>query len=127
MISLHQTLSVSAIKNGTVIDHIPAGQALRIMRLLKLADAHQQITLGLNLVSKTLQQKDLIKIENKQFTEDEVDRISLLAPQATINIIEQFKVIEKIKNHLPNRITKILRCLNQNCVTHSELLLMILP
>jgi aspartate carbamoyltransferase regulatory subunit len=117
---MNTTLSVSAIKNGTVIDHIAAGQAIKIIRLLKLADARQQMTIGLNLISNSMGYKDLIKIENKLFSKEEANQITLFAPQATINIIENFVVVKKINTELPTMISNILICPNKNCVTRYE-------
>lgn len=115
-----KTLSVSAIYNGTVIDHIQAGQALKIIKLLRLTDTENQITIGLNLPSNSLGLKDLIKLENKFFSEDEAKQITVFAPQASINIIENFSVVKKIKNTLPTSIHKVLDCPNINCVSRTE-------
>jgi aspartate carbamoyltransferase regulatory subunit len=116
-----KTLSVSAIKNGTVIDHIPAGQALRIMRLLRVLDSQKnKVTLGLNLPSKILGLKDLIKIENRALTNREANEIVIFAPLATINIIQEFEVIQKITTHLPESITSVFLCPNTACITQNE-------
>ena len=116
-----KTLSVSAIKNGTVIDHIRAGQALRIVRLLGLLENNKnQVTLGLNLRSKLIGKKDLIKIENRVLTNEEANEIVIFAPEATINIIKDFDVIQKINTHLPNVIANVFICPNPVCVTHNE-------
>lgn len=116
-----KTLSVSAIKNGTVIDHIRAGQALRIVRLLGLLENNKnQVTLGLNLRSKLIGKKDLIKIENRVLTNEEANEIVIFAPEATINIIKDFDVIQKINTHLPNIIANVFICPNPVCVTHNE-------
>lgn len=116
-----KTLSVSAIKNGTVIDHIRAGQALRIVRLLSLLENNNnKITLGLNLTSKLIGKKDLIKIENRVLTNDEANEIVIFAPEATINIIKDFEVTQKINTHLPESITNVFICPNLACITHNE-------
>lgn len=116
-----KTLSVSAIKNGTVIDHIRAGQALRIVKLLEILDSKKnKVTLGLNLPSKLLGFKDLIKIENRVLTNDEANQIVVFAPEATINIIDEFEVIQKINTHLPQSIRNVFICPNPVCVTHNE-------
>lgn len=115
-----KTLSVSAIKNGTVIDHIPAGQALKIIRLLKITNNKHKATLGLNLTSKSLGLKDLIKIEGRFLKEHEANEITIFAPEATINIIENFEVIKKITTCLPETITNFLVCPNTQCITHTE-------
>lgn len=118
--STTKTLSVTALKDGTVIDHIPAGQALRIIRLLNIAGNYQRITLGLNLPSKRLHFKDMIKIENKVLSEKEANEITVLAPKATINIIKDFNVIKKISTSLPETIIAIFTCPNLACITQTE-------
>lgn len=115
-----KTLAVSAIKDGTVIDHIRSGDALRIIRLFHLLDDKNKITVGLNLPSKHLGIKDLIKIENRVLTNDEANEIMIFAPDATINIVENFEVVRKISTHLPSTITNIFRCPNPKCITHDE-------
>ena len=115
-----KTLSVSAIKNGTVIDHIRSGQALRIMRLLRMLHDKQKITLGLNLTSKRIGTKDIIKIENRALSNEEANEIVVFAPEATINIIENFEVIQKVKTHLPEKIANVFLCPNPDCITRHE-------
>lgn len=118
---MNKTLSVSAIKNGTVIDHIRRGQALRIMRLLQVLDVKKnKVTVGLNLPSKQLGLKDLIKIENRALTNEEANEIVIFAPEATINIIKEFEVTQKINTHLPQSIANVFVCLNPVCITHHE-------
>jgi aspartate carbamoyltransferase regulatory subunit len=115
-----KTRSVSAINKGIVIDHIPAGQALKIMRLLHVVNNKQRVTLGLNLTSQRLKLKDLIKIENRNLSPEEVDNISVFAPSATISFIEDFAIYKKIKCQLPETIRDILICPNQNCISRTE-------
>ncbi len=117
---MSKTLSVSAIKNGTVIDHIPAGQALRILRLLNLTTSKNKITLGLNLPSKSMGHKDLIKIEARFLTTLEASDIIVFAPKATINIIENFEATKKISTQIPETIKGIFVCPNLACITHTE-------
>ncbi|MGE3921246.1 MAG: aspartate carbamoyltransferase regulatory subunit [Gammaproteobacteria bacterium] len=117
---MEQTLSVSAIYEGTVIDHIKSGLALRIIRLLKLAETNHQMTIGLHLKSKRLKSKDIIKIENKIITQDEADQITLFAPDATINVIKNYKVERKIESKLPQAIHNVFICPNKNCISRSE-------
>jgi len=115
-----KTLAVAAIKHGTVIDHIPAGQALRIIRLLNLLNTKHKVTVGLNLPSKSMGHKDLLKIENRKLSSEEARDIIVFAPKATINIIENFEVHHKIASDFPDHITGIFICPNVLCVTHSE-------
>jgi len=115
-----KTLSVSAIKRGTVIDHIPQGQALRILQLLDLAKAGHQITLGLNLKSSKMPMKDIIKIQEWHMREDEAGQIAMLAPNATINIIQNYKVVKKIQAPFPETVRSLLACPNPRCITNQE-------
>ncbi len=119
---MNKTLSVAAINEGTVIDHIPAGQGMRIVRLLKLAGQHNQVTLGLNLPSKTMGYKDLIKVEGREVSEEEANQIAVFAPKATLNIIRGFERVKKFAVTLPKRVKKVLRCPNERCVTNHEAL-----
>lgn len=113
-------IRVQAIKNGTVIDHLPAGYGLLIIKLLGGIPARQIVTIGANLKSKALGLKDLIKIEGRELTKDETDKIALLTSDATINIVRNFKVIKKIKPHLPEIIKNATMCPNPRCITNHE-------
>ena len=115
-----QELRVQAIKNGTVIDHLPAGNVLLIIKLLGGIPKDKIVTLGVNLKSKAYGQKDLIKIENRELNQDEVDRIALIAPKASINIIRAYKVIKKITPQLPEKFKNIITCPNPSCITNHE-------
>lgn len=115
---MEKKLSVSAIENGVVIDHIPAGQAIRLVKLLKLAQHQGQMTIGLNLVSSNFGLKDIIKIENHQLTIDEQHEIALLAPKATLNFIENFAVVNKEKVTPPKKIKGLVKCANSHCVSN---------
>jgi aspartate carbamoyltransferase regulatory subunit len=117
---MENTLLVTAIKNGTVIDHIPCGQAIQIIFLLSLSKGTQPITIGLNLVSQKLGNKDLIKIENRQLTEREADQIAIFAPNATINLVNDFRIEKKLKPTLPNEIEHVLLCPNHRCISRNE-------
>lgn len=117
---MSKTLSVSAIHNGTVIDHIPHGQAFRIIHLLRLLDKKHKVTVGLNLPSKRIKLKDLIKIENHVLMNDEANEITIFAPEATINIIKDFEVVEKVTTTLPSSIANVFICPNKACITHTE-------
>jgi aspartate carbamoyltransferase regulatory subunit len=119
-ISREKTLAVSAIRNGTVIDHIHAGQALKIVDLLHLAKHHKQVTLGLNLPSKSLQYKDIIKVEDREISDNEASQLAIISPQATINIIKEYKVAKKYQVFLPDTISSIVCCPNPRCITNHE-------
>lgn len=114
------TLSVAAIKNGTVIDHITAGHALRIVRLLNLSGQGNTVTVGLNLPSRQLTQKDLIKVENRELTPNEANEIAILSPHATINIIKNYTVTKKFSVTLPGMIEGVIVCPNPACITNHE-------
>jgi aspartate carbamoyltransferase regulatory subunit len=120
MSNLNNTLSVSAIKTGTVIDHIAAGQGLRIIHLLSLQASSHKVTIGLRLASKMIGSKDIIKIEDRMLTEAEANEIVVFAPEATINIIEDFKVVKKVTTHLPSEMKNVFVCPNPSCITQSE-------
>lgn len=113
-------LLVSAIKNGTVIDHINAGQALKIIRFLNLAAQNKLVTVGLNLPSKLMKTKDLIKVEDWEITAEEASQVALIAPQATINIIREYQVGKKFALKLPEKIEHLLVCPNPKCITNHE-------
>ena len=117
---MSETLPVSAIKNGTVIDHIAAGQALRIVHLLGLESSTNKVTIGLHLPSKSMGSKDLIKIENRILTDAEANEIVVFSPAATINVIRNFEVAGKVKTRLPAAMKKVFLCPNSVCITHSE-------
>lgn len=117
---MSKTLSVSAICNGTVIDHINSGQAIRIIHLLGLLEKKYKVTVGLNLPSKRMKLKDIIKIENHSLKNEEANEITVFSPEATINIIKNFEVVEKITTTLPPSISGVFSCPNPICITHNE-------
>lgn len=113
-------LQVEAICNGTVIDHIPAQIGIKILKLFKLHDTHERITMGLNLPSSALKFKDLIKIENVYLTRVQANQLALYAPRATVNEIKDYKVVNKLTLTLPDDIKGIFSCPNSNCISHGE-------
>lgn len=113
-------LSVSAIQNGTVIDHIPAKHLFKVIQILGLDKIVQQITFGTNLESKKLGKKAIIKISEKFFADDDINRIALVAPDAKLNIIKDYEVIEKKVVEVPDTIVGIARCMNPKCITNFE-------
>lgn len=115
-----KTVSVAAIKDGTVIDHIPAGQALKILYLLQLSEQHVKVTVGLYLSSSSMGHKAIIKIEDRFLSEKESHDIAVFAPNATINIIKNYKVASKITAKLPTTVKRILICPNPRCITKQE-------
>ena len=119
MVKEHK-LQVEAIKNGTVIDHIPANVGFKVMKLFKLHKTNERVTVGLNLPSSALGAKDLIKIENIFVSEEQAQQLALYAPKATVNQIEDYEVVAKIPLTLPKSILGVFRCPNSNCITHDE-------
>lgn len=116
---MNKELIVSKIKEGTVIDHIPAGRALAVLRLLGISGKEgTRVALVMNVESKKLGRKDIVKIEGRELTPDEVDIISAVAPSATINIIRNYEVVAKHKVKPPQVIRGRFRCKNPNCVTN---------
>lgn len=111
---------VEAIKCGTVIDHIPAHTGFTLLTLFRLTETNNRITIGLNLPSRELGVKDLIKIENTYLTEDQVNQLALYAPKATVNRINNFDVVGKSTPVLPGYIENVLTCPNGNCISHNE-------
>lgn len=113
-------LSVEAIEKGTVIDHIPAGRGLTILRQFKLLHYGSAVTVGFNLPSKTQGSKDIIKINGVWLDDSAADRLALFAPEAVVNTIDNFKVVQKRHLNLPDEITEVFRCPNTNCASHGE-------
>jgi aspartate carbamoyltransferase regulatory subunit len=113
-------MSVSAIQNGTVIDHIPAKNLFKVIQILGLDRFDSQITFGTNLDSKKLGKKAIIKITGKYFADDDINRIALVAPDAKLNIIRDYEVIEKKVVEVPDILIGIARCMNPKCITNFE-------
>ncbi len=113
-------LRVSAIKNGTVIDHIPAESLFKVVIILGLNKINNTVTFGTNLESKKLGAKGIIKISDKYFLDKEINKIALVASQAKLNIIKDYKVVEKKVVEIPDRIVGIAKCVNPQCVTNHE-------
>jgi aspartate carbamoyltransferase regulatory subunit len=113
-------LIVRKIENGTVIDHIPSGQGLLIYKILKVNPKLTKSVILTNVESSKHGRKDLIKIEGKYLTKVQVDIISLIAPTATINYIEDWKVREKYRVKIPDIIEEIVKCSNPSCITNDE-------
>ncbi|MDO9578520.1 MAG: aspartate carbamoyltransferase regulatory subunit [Candidatus Cloacimonadales bacterium] len=112
-------IKVNAIKNGTVIDHITTGKIRKVLDILHL-DGTDIVMIGMNLSSKKLGRKDIIKIENKELSELEVNSIALIAPEATLIIIKDFEVVKKSSLKIPEYIEDIISCPNPKCITNEE-------
>jgi len=113
-------LKVSAIRNGTVIDHIPAHVVSQVFGILNLASTDKQVYFGTNLDSKKYGKKGIIKISGKYFEEEEISKIALVAPTATLIEIKDYEVIKKEMVRLPERVSQIVKCINPKCVTNHQ-------
>ena len=113
-------LVVSALENGTVLDHIPAENVYKALDILNLKGIENQITIGINLASKLYGKKGIIKIADKFFEDDELNRLALIAPKATVNVIRDFKVVEKKTLVMPKEVIGIAKCRNPKCVTNHQ-------
>lgn len=111
---------VYRIRNGTVIDHIPHWRAQRVIDILGLEGGASLVTVGFGLESKHLGRKDLLKVENRVLTQDEIGRIALVAPNATINLIHDARITRKFKVRLPDEFSGLTRCGNHGCITRHE-------
>lgn len=116
-----KTLRVSKIKNGTVIDHISSGYALDVAKILGISGRGEGVvTIAMHVPSKHLGTKDILKIEGRELNPQEVDKIALLAPNATINIVRGYKVVEKKKVELPSMIRNMVKCANPACISNGN-------
>lgn len=113
-------LQVAALENGTAIDHIPPEHLFKVASMLGLNETPNTITIGNNLQSKKMGKKGLIKIADKFFEEDEINRIALIAPNVILNIIRDYEVVEKKTVTLPDELVGIVKCNNPKCITNNE-------
>ncbi|MEZ5103036.1 MAG: aspartate carbamoyltransferase regulatory subunit [Draconibacterium sp.] len=113
-------LKVSAINEGTVIDHIPAKNLFKVISILGLDTIENQITFGTNLDSEKLGAKAIIKVADKFFEDHEINKIALIAPHAKLNIIRDYEVVEKKIVEIPSTIKGIVKCFNPKCITNNE-------
>ena len=111
---------VAAIKNGTVIDHIPAEKTYQVANLLELKALTNPVTIGYNYPSKKIGKKGIIKVSDKYFTNEEISRLSVVAPNVVLNIIKDYEVVEKKTVETPDELRGIVRCNNPKCITNNE-------
>ena len=111
---------VAAIENGTVIDHIPAEKTYQVANLLHLQDLKTPVTIGYNYRSKKLVTKGIIKLSNKFFNDEEINRLSVVAPNIILSIIKDYEVVEKKKVETPDELRGIVKCNNPKCITNNE-------
>jgi len=113
-------LMVRRIKEGTVIDHIDEGKGLQVLNALRIDGKDGSlITIALNVPSGKFKKKDIIKVENKFLKDDDTNKLAVIVPNATINIIKNYKLVEKRRVALPNEVDRIFRCSNPDCITNS--------
>jgi aspartate carbamoyltransferase regulatory subunit len=113
-------LKVNAIENGTVIDHIPPKSVFQVIRILHLEDTGDMVLFGTNLESKKYGKKGIVKVSNKFFKKNEINKIALVAPNATLIVIKDYKVTSKEVVKLPDNVENIVKCFNPNCITNHE-------
>ena len=113
-------LQVAALENGTAIDHIPPEVLFKVAKMLGLENTDNTITIGNNFQSKKMGLKGVIKIADKFFEEDEINRIALIAPKVVLNIIRDYEVVEKKTVTLPDELVGLVRCNNPKCITNNE-------
>lgn len=114
----HSMRRVTAIRNGTVIDHIPSGQAMRVLEMLGIGGATAvPVSLVMNVPSKKMGSKDIIKVEDREVTQPELDRLALVAPDAHVSIIRAYSVAEKLTINLGDEVVNVVRCTFSNCIT----------
>jgi len=113
-------LKIQPIKNGTVIDHITAGSAVKVLHILGIPKSSTSIvSVAMNVRSK-YGKKDIVKVENRELDPNEVDKIALISPKATINIIRDYEVAEKHRVKLPDEVRGIVKCSNPTCISNSK-------
>ncbi|MEI7898052.1 MAG: aspartate carbamoyltransferase regulatory subunit [bacterium] len=117
---LRKELKVSAIENGTVIDHIPSVSVFQVIKILNLSEYQNQLLIATNLDSQKMGKKGIIKVSNKYFKSDDINKIALVAPSATLIVIKNFEVIEKKQVEIPDYAENIVKCFNPNCITNNE-------
>ncbi len=114
-------LAVAALQNGTVIDHIPTASLFKVVNLLGLANLNDvSVTIGNNLDSPRLGKKGIIKVADLVFPEATLNRIAVIAPNAVVNIIRDYEVVEKFNVTLPDELIDIVKCNNPKCITNNE-------
>lgn len=117
---MKKELSVSAIKEGTVIDHIPSRNVFKVVDILNLKGHRNVISIATNLTSKKSGKKGIVKVGGKSLTKEEVDKIAIITPNATVNIIKNYEVKKKLKVSVPDKLENIIKCSNPNCITNNE-------
>lgn len=115
-----EELKVSALQNGTVIDHIPSNKLMDVISLLHLEGIKTPVTIGYNLKSRKMGEKSLIKIADKFFSDEEINQLSVVAPNVSLCIIRDYEVVEKKQINMPDELNNIVKCANPKCITNNE-------
>lgn len=113
-------LVVSAIENGTVIDHIPTTAVYQVIRILGLDKYEDEVLIGNYLSSKKFGRKGIVKVKNKEFCADEINKIAIVAPYASIITIKNYEVVNKTQAEVPDHVDNIVKCMNPKCITNFE-------
>lgn len=114
-------MRVARIRDGTVIDHVRAGQALNVLRVLEIdGGGGETVSVGINVPSDRLGSKDVVKVESRELSQAEVDVISLIAPEATVNLIRDYGVVRKRRVSRPDRVVGVVECPNPRCITAAD-------
>ena len=114
-------MEVTSIQNGIIIDHVPAGTALKVLEYLKIDPAKTKLALIMNTDSHMFGTKDIIKIESEEEAETiDLDVLGLVARTATVGIVRGGKIVEKKQPTLPEHVVNIITCVNPRCVTTTE-------
>lgn len=119
-VATQREFKVFRIENGIVIDHVPHWNAFKVLEILGLRNTDSLVTVGFGMASDKMGRKDLVKVENRELTAADINRIALVAPQATINRIRDSVIVDKFKVVLPDSIEGLVRCCNPGCITHVE-------
>ena len=117
---IKKELKISAIDEGTVIDHIPTDATFKVVEILDLENHKGIVSIATNLQSKRIGRKGIVKVGGKSLTQQEVNKIAIVAPEATVNIIKNYEVKEKIKVKTPDVIDNVVKCSNPVCITNNE-------
>ena len=114
-------LRVSKIRSGTVVDHIAGGQAMNVLALLGIDGSEGEVvSVAINVPSDQMGTKDVVKVESRELSQDELDVLALIAPDATINIIRDYEVVEKNRVERPEHVVGVLECPNRACITRTD-------
>ncbi len=118
---IRNELKIKKIKNGTVIDHLPASSSFYVLHVLGIGKGYPgTVSIAMNVSSKSSGKKDIVKVENRILKKAETDKLALIAPNATINIIKDYKVVKKNKVSIPDEIVGVIKCANPNCITNKN-------